>query len=232
MQLSITNVSEEPRPVGLRVLIDTYLGEGRGAHFGLADGRALETETALSQSEVGESLSYWVSSANPEEAEAEGVGLQYSVAGTGVTEASRVVFANWKRLTDSRYDFAVREGRRFSLLPYSINDSAVAVYYPEAELEPGETRNITSYLGNRDPQGYATGGRRSGLAGTLQSVSAAGASGTSRESLLEDVVATNEVLAEIDQLLSNPEDVTAEDIELITSILDQLEARKEDLAED
>ncbi len=44
-------------------------------------------------------------------------------------------------------------------------------------------------------------------------------------------MATDQVLREIDRLLSDPANVTAEDLELITSILNQLEARKDDLAE-
>jgi len=234
MEIAITNVSEEARPVGLRMLIDTYLSEGRGAHFRLSDGRDIESEMQLRSGEIHATggVGFWVSPSS-ETAIGEGqLGLQYSLAGSGVTVPERVVFANWKRLSDSRYDFTVRRGRRFSQLPYSIDDSAVAVYYGDEQLEPGQSRTVTTYLGNADPEGYVSSGEESNLARTLNSVGGGRETGgASREALLEDVVATDQVLREIDRLLSDPANVTAEDLELITSILNQLEARKDDLAE-
>ncbi len=218
MDLTITNTSESASNVGVRVLLDTHIGENTGAHFTVDAGRAIESEAALAP---GASTRYWTSMSD----RYEDVGLQYMLSGGNVTVPERVVFANWKRLSDSRYDYTAESGRTFSLLPYSINDSAVAVYYPQESLSPGESRTITTYLGNYDEAGFGESGRESELAGMLDTGATAEDLSTA-DALLQEIVAVNEVIEEIDRLLEDPEEASAEDVELINRLLDQLEARK------
>ncbi|MFW5729268.1 MAG: hypothetical protein ACOCYG_06345 [Spirochaetota bacterium] len=223
MDLTITNTSERSADVGVRVLLDTHLSENRGEHFAVAGGRAIGSETAL---EPGASTPYWTSMSD----RYEDVGLQYMLSGSSVTVPERVVFANWKRLSDSRYDYTTRSGRSFSLLPYSINDSAVAVYYSQETVGPGASRTITTYLGNYDEAGFGDAGRQSDLAGMLDSENV-GEEPATEDALLQELVAVDDVMEEIDRLLANPEEASSEDIELINRLLDQLEARKDAISD-
>ncbi len=218
MTLSITNVSESAREVGLRILLDTYLSEGGDVHFVTADGSPIEGEQSI---RPNASNTFFASLSD----QYDGVGFQYMISGSETTSPERVVFANWKRLSDARFSYTVQAGRNFSLLPYSINDSAAAIYYAGRTLEPGQSRTITTFIGNYDEAGFGSGGQRSDLAGMLEN-EGEGEALTTTDALLQEVLAINEVVEEIDRLLANPEEASKEDLELIQRLLDELEARK------
>lgn len=223
MTLRIRNVSETERNVRTRVLVDSYLGEEDEPHFVLANDRGVAEEGSLD----GPSFPrFWVSRAE----DGERLGLHYALQGPSVSAPEEVVFANWKRLSDSRFEFTVDPGRSFSLLPYSINDSAVAVYYPGATLEPGDSRTIRTFIGNYDPAGYGVGGATSDLAGMLDD-DIDPESLRTREGLLQEVIAADELIDEINDLLANPEAAGEEDLELIYQILSRLEARKDAISD-
>lgn len=135
--ISVTNRSETRRRVGVRYLLDTWLGERSGVHFVTADGREIRSEERFVPDDRNR---YWVSSDGT-------LSMYYAVAGDAVSDAEAVVFGNWKRLYDARWEYAVRSERSFDLIPYSINDSAAAVYYPIRRLEPGESYRIQFLLG-------------------------------------------------------------------------------------
>jgi hypothetical protein len=218
MTLSIANVSESSREVGVRVLLDTHLSENNDVHFVTSSGNSIEGEQSIRPSG---SNAYFGSLSD----RFDGVGLQYMLSGSDATSPERVVFANWKRLSDARYNYTVEPGRNFSLLPYSINDSAAAIYYRPRTLEPGESRTITTYIGNYDEAGFGPEGRQSDLAGMLDSEEDV-EDLTTTDALLQEVIAVDEVIEEIDRLLANPEEASQEDLELINRLLDELEARK------
>jgi hypothetical protein len=218
MTLSIANVSESAREIGVRLLLDTHLSENDDVHFVTSGGNSIEGEQSIRPSG---SSAYFASLSD----RFDGVGLQYMLTGSDTTSPERVVFANWKRLSDARYNYTVETGRNFSLLPYSINDSAAAIYYSGQSLEPGESRTITTYIGNYDEAGFGPEGRQSDLAGMLDSQEDA-EDLTTTDALLQEVIAVDEVIEEIDRLLANPEEASREDLELINRLLDELEARK------
>jgi hypothetical protein len=218
MTLSVTNVSESAREVALRILLDTHLSENDDVHFITANGTPIEGEQSIRPSA---SNAFFASLSD----QYEGVGLQYMVSGSATTSPERVVFANWKRLSDSRFSYSVEAGRNFSLLPYSINDSAAAIYYAGRTLDPGQSRTITTFVGNYDEAGFGPAGQRSDLAGMLDSEGEE-EDLTTTDALLKEVLAVNEVVEEIDRLLANPEEASQEDLELINRLLDELEARK------
>lgn len=214
---TVLNRSEEPRNLGVRILIDTTLGESQPAHF-LIDGE----EEVTREKEVS-SGRYWVSPSanNP------GLGLRYSLAGDGVSRPVRVVFANWKRLIESTWEYSVRESRTFSLLPYSINDSAAAMYHGPLRVAPGERFTVVSVLGSAGSGGFSA---TSGLSGPLESLFRE----TTEEgrlppggSLVEEVIAVNDLLAEIDALLSQEGGPSPEDVEVVRRIYEELRRRAE-----
>ncbi len=219
VQITITviNRSEESRTIGLRLLIDTTLGESQPAHF-LVDG-----QQEITREEEVSSGRYWLSpsATNP------GLGLRFSFGGDGVSRPTRVVFANWKRLIESNWDYAVRESRTFSLLPYSINDSAAAMYYGPGEVLPGERFSIVSVMGSAGSGSFAA---TSGTPGTLESLFRETSPGDSRRpggTLVEEVVAVNDLLAEIDSLLSQEGGPSPEDVEVVQRIYEELRRRAE-----
>lgn len=137
VDIRVLNRSETSRRVAVRYLLDTWLGEEGGVHFGTSAGEEIRTETRV---QPDDERWYWVSG------DAE-TSMYYVFSGGAGTEADSVVFANWKRLADARWDYRVTENRSFDLIPYAMNDSAAAVYYPEQTLSPGEEYHVRFLIG-------------------------------------------------------------------------------------
>ena len=149
IDLTIRNTSRQDLSVGARYLFDTYLGEASFMHFrtnALAD---VTRELALS----GTALPlYWVS---PLPTDAEELGLQVMTSGEGISVPDRIVFANWKRLSDASWSYTTSSARNFNLLPYSVNDSAVCQYYEPRTLARGTEMTLTLCLGKYAAAGFA-----------------------------------------------------------------------------
>ena len=69
--------------------------------------------------------------------------MRLTLSGDGITDPDRVVVANWKRLNDASWTYESNQTRDFSLLPYSIDDSAIALYYEPATVASSTIRTAT-----------------------------------------------------------------------------------------
>jgi hypothetical protein len=145
MEVSVTNLTAAALDVGLRLCLDTYLGETQLAHFRTDAQAEITRELTLLPTD---GVRYW-SSAAPQRPVAGGqAGLFCLISGAEATVPDRVVFANWKRLSEASWTYETSQTRNFNLVPYSINDSAVCHYYDPAALPPKATRQIVLVLGN------------------------------------------------------------------------------------
>lgn len=115
--LEIENISEREVALGLRYLIDTWLAEKSGIHF-ITDMRPKVTEETAILPSAGDS---WVATPG------ERASFMIQFSGPGIDRPDRVLLSNWKRLSDAPWGFDVNPQRNFTLVPYSINDSAVAL---------------------------------------------------------------------------------------------------------
>lgn len=159
MTIAITNEGEEPSLVGARLIYDTYLGERTNVHFVTPGTSKTSRETSLAPGPVNR---YIASATSPEAS----FGFQISLENSITRGPRAAVAANWKRLIDSSWDYAVNEDRNFNRLPYSINDSAIMIVFPTEQLGAGERYAVGTYLGDLAPDGYLspeiateTGGR-------------------------------------------------------------------------
>jgi hypothetical protein len=137
--------------VGIRILLDTYLGEKTPFHFLFADGTQLEYETEFDDLYIPPA---WES----REENSEGPCLRGVLDGRLVTLPRKVVFANYRSLLEQPVLYRVMKNRRFHNLPYSRNDSAVALYFGPEILEPGDTAEFSTILGLCGEGEYALGG--------------------------------------------------------------------------
>src|SRR6056297_686781 len=138
---TVMNTSESIQSVGIHQLFDTYLGEQRDAHFFTSDNEKLQGETGYSL----QPPSYWVSPVKEDSDKFEG--FISMLKGSGITLPDKVVFSNWKRLSENLWNLQVQSNRNFNLLPYSINDSAVCQFYDPIKIKSGGTRTITAVIG-------------------------------------------------------------------------------------
>lgn len=240
----IVNHSKRSLSVGAKVLIDTYLGEASHIHFTLPSGSDIASETQFLAPKVP---AFWLSPQDRQDT----IALQCVTTGSGVTSPNRIVFANWKRLYDTDWAFTVVAGRAFNLLPYSINDDAVAMYYDPETLQPGTSRAIHLLLGEYAPAGWAgpgaspaPGAARVELPGATTSpaprpgsphtsTSSSEASvppATTRAAVESDLTSVQDTLDQIDGLLSGRTRPTQADIQALSKVLDKLAGRKNNYA--
>src|SRR6056297_615797 len=228
---TVANSSESTQSVGIHLLFDTYLGEKQDAHFSTSDNQQLKRETGYSL----QPPSYWIS---PTKSTNEGTsgsfqGFISMLKGSGITLPDKVVFSNWKRLSENLWNLQVQRNRNFNLLPYSINDSAVCQFYDPIKLASGGTRTITAALGafTGSPLGIATVDAQSegdSLARLEQLLNSTGEDDTQaiKELIREDLIAVNDVISQINSLLSFPEDISEEKIAVIERAIKKLSEKQ------
>jgi len=148
--ITIQNIANKPASVGLRMFLDTTLGEkNKDFHF-VTNNQMISKET-LFDAAAGEL--FWVSK-----------NQDYSLMGNILPPAdvlpdmSRlpdyVHFANWRRLYNARWTLAYKAGRSFNYRPYSLRDSAVCYYWEPAPLEEGNSFTYSVYLTTEDSSWY------------------------------------------------------------------------------
>ncbi len=227
----VHNRSERSRELGLRLLLDTHLGEDAPrelGHFRLDRATPVRFEHQLQPR--SDSVRYWFSR-SPEQPE---LTLQQTMLGEGITTPDRVVFANWKRLYESSWDYRVLPARRFSAPPYSLNDSAVAVYYDPVTVGAGETREIAIVLGGYAPTGYyeleteplevATVRRPDEVETEPRppAVAVLRMSAEERARYLETLEELNALIAELDRQVEHPAEITRERLRELRERLEEL----------
>ena len=127
VNISVRNLSKNYLSIGLKQIVDVF-NNTKGPDFLIDGNKPVDAEKSWSDSDIP---GYWET--NP----AEDSGFRLSFTPYGDRKPDHLVFSNWKRLSDSDWDFNSREGRAFSLLPYSIDDSAAGIFYNPVSIPPG-----------------------------------------------------------------------------------------------
>jgi hypothetical protein len=233
VDVSLKNLSEQDITAGVRYLFDTYLGESRGPHFRTSTLAQVSNELTLTPADK---TAWWES---PLSGDPDGFGFQVMTSGPGLTVPDRVVFANWKRLSDSNWAFDTSAARDFSLLPYSVNDSAVAQYYGPRSIPRSGEATFTLAIGLFSKAGYLViPPAAAASAAPPASASAADFPSGIRESLVEgknassdadavraDLSAVNAILNELDSKMATPGGVSDDELAMIESALKDLGSR-------
>jgi hypothetical protein len=214
----IENISERDMSLGLRYLIDTWLGEKSGAHFALASKPRVAEETAITPS----SEDAWVSSPGDK------ASFMVQFAGPGVDRPDKVILANWKRISDSSWDFDVNALRNFTLVPYSINDSAIALFWNPVSVARGGSRRIAFAMGSFNEKGYpTTSGAKTSTEQIFEStVLESSSAPNALTSMSADLVAARDLISRIDRAIAAGGAISDDELTAWRKILDRLEERK------
>jgi hypothetical protein len=140
----VKNLDAAEVPVGLRMLIDTGLGEGPGTTPFVTDLRQISAETVLNA--ASEDM-WWVSQNSR-------LSLTGSVFAGMERPPDMLHFSNWKRLSDMPWKAGYNPGRDFNYPPYSIGDSADSYYYEPEFLRSGETASFVILLAAGEAGGF------------------------------------------------------------------------------
>ncbi len=136
----LENRDKVAHQVGLRVVLDTMLGENDGAPFRVGE-RAITTDTMFAGAEVPDYWQAFDSLATPH------VMAQGTLRGPGLTPPDRVYFTNWGALADGLWDFSFEPGRDFTRLGEFELDSATALMWLPRTLGPGESVTFATQYG-------------------------------------------------------------------------------------
>ena len=227
IDLKVKNVSEQDLNVGVRFIFDTYLGEASYVHFKTDKAAEIARELTIMKAEK---TGYW---ASPLVGDPDEFGLICPLALPDVTVPDRIVFANWKRLTDSSWGYETAASRNFNLMPYSVNDSAVSHYYDARAVARGSEWQITTVLAKYTSSGYAAASgetaAESKIEETLSTLKAALAQGAEIKDALfsakTDVSMIDRLIAYINRRLASPDTVRQDELIDLSQILTELKAR-------
>lgn len=141
IQYEVTNTGPTVREVGMRVVLDTLLGRNDGAPFQVS-GLAVTSDTAFQGESIPDFFQAFDSLADPR------VVSQGTLRAFDTTVPDEVYFSNWGSLADGLWSFDFVPGRDFSRVGEEFEqDSAVALFWHEQPLAPGESRSYVTYYG-------------------------------------------------------------------------------------
>lgn len=140
IEYELLNTDSVSHLVGLRLVIDTMLGQNDGAPFRLQD-RAILTDTVFYRDQMPAFWQAFDSLSNPR------VMSQGTLVGGEVTTPDRVYFSNWGSIVDGLWNFEFQPGRDFTRSGEFELDSAIAMYWDQKPLAPNESRTYVSYYG-------------------------------------------------------------------------------------
>jgi hypothetical protein len=213
---SLENLSERETALGLRYLVDTWLGEKSGAHFATDKRPRVAAETAILPSDEDS----WLSSPGDK------ASFMIQFAGAGIVRPDRIVLSNWKRLSDAPWSFDVNPQRNFTLVPYSINDSAVGLYWEPSAVSRGGSRKLSFVMGSFNDKGYAAAtSARTQTEAIFESTVLGQAAPDAATSMAADLVAVRDLIGSIDRAVADGS-VSTDELAAWRKILDRLEERK------
>jgi len=151
ISFKIQNTGSQSHSVGLRMLLDTHLGEGIGrTHFTTAD-QSISSEKIIIDAQTAK---YWISKSSRTSL----MGSIINPIDNTMKAPDYIIFGGWKRLYDTNWDYAYKEGRTFS------GDSAVCYYFEPVIIERGKSITYTIFLTAEDTEWFS----QQNIAGTQQ----------------------------------------------------------------
>ena len=146
---SYKNTANTSKNVGIRIMLDTMLGDNDGAPFKVPSLGNVTTEKELSGSRIPSS---WQAFDNLSNASVFAVGTLYK---SGERRPDKVQFASWGNVYYSAgaYNYIIDPGQSVT------GDSAVAIYWDAKPLAAGNSSSVCTYYGvgrNDNPTGSGT----------------------------------------------------------------------------
>ncbi len=129
--------------VGLRIMMDTMLGDNDTAPFRLHGVGSISKELELSGGDIPEFWQAFDNLANPS------VIAHGTLLRSPINPPTRVQFANWYNLYTNNWNYIINPND-------TITDSAIGIYWDSNVISPGETKEYVTYYGlsemNIDPR--------------------------------------------------------------------------------
>jgi len=157
--ITIKNNGDKSLSTGLRMFLDTTLGE-KNKDFHFITNRQLLSKEALFNTSSEDM--FWVSKNSDYSLMGSILPPVKAPASVSSKPPDYVHFANWRRLYNVPWTLTYKPGRSFNYRPYSLRDSAVCYYWDPAPLEKGDTFTYSVYLATEDFTWYGLAQPRDG----------------------------------------------------------------------
>jgi hypothetical protein len=155
---TIENRSEAPHKVGIRMLIDTYIGANDGVPFTIPGEKDfVDTQRDFSQKEIPD---YIEAIENPDDPKDRGtvarMGLKITLPKVQLDAIERMLICRWPNDSDVKWEW---EPTAMNEPPDKPKDSCVALYWAYRNMDPKETRRMAFTYGLGEISvGETTGG--------------------------------------------------------------------------
>jgi len=136
---TVANKDSAAHSVGLRIALDTMLGDNDGAPLRIGD-RAITTATSLSGTALPDYWQAFDSLSSPS------VTAQGTLRAQDVRPPDRMIAVDWGTAADQPWDFALPD-RDFTRAGEDELDSAALLYWDPQPLGPAESRTYTTFYG-------------------------------------------------------------------------------------
>ena len=136
---TVANKDSAAHSVGLRITLDTMLGDNDGAPLRIGD-RAITTATSLPAAALPDYWQAFDSLSSPS------VTAQGTLRAQDVRPPDRMIAVDWGTAADHPWDFALPD-RDFTRAGEDELDSAALLYWDPQPLGPGESRTYTTFYG-------------------------------------------------------------------------------------
>ncbi|MBU1076237.1 MAG: OmpA family protein [Spirochaetes bacterium] len=140
----IKNKDLKPHTVGIRIMLDTFLGEQDGAPFRIPDVGPVINESEYKDPNIPQ---YWYVYDDLIRPRIQAQGL---LLNEGWQSPDKVILASCIRFMRRLWDFDVDEKRTFRRTPSDSSDSAIAIYWKGKKLGNEEEYKVETYFGLYD----------------------------------------------------------------------------------
>lgn len=135
IQYIAENKSSVSHKVGIRIMLDTMLGDNDSAPFKVSGLGNVTTEKMLFDNMIPP---YWYCYDNLVAPKIVAMG---TLTGEDVTKPDRVVFGSWQKLKTNPWDYTEEAGKSFA------KDTAIALYYDPINLKPSKKYSVSTKYG-------------------------------------------------------------------------------------
>jgi len=145
IEYTLENRDSKTHQVGLRMMIDTYIGNNDGVPFSVP-GKAGITDRAVDLR--GAQIPDFFQVLERADLRRPGVVVNVTLAGGDATPPERVLITGWPG-SDAQWDYLRKTGGVGAKFKNFLNadDSAVGLFYPSEPLAAGEQREIVAFYG-------------------------------------------------------------------------------------
>lgn len=207
MRISMINRSGMTHSLGFRALFDTVLGEDSNSHFEVPDREPVRREQEFITRDLP---LFW---SGRDQSGRHSVYMSFATGQT--TLPDRLIFAGWKHLIESGWDYESVQNRSFDVIPYSVNDSAAALFFNPKSVNRDESRDIIFTFRSQMQTDPLSG----------QAVQAEGQESPSNPQLIQDLEQLDRLMRLIESYLADPVSADSEVLDSLRAQLNQVEER-------